>query len=102
MPERVTSEKCESAVEKEFFSLQETDISSYQTIWKNVPAAPNLIDASNDLSSRYVVMEAVAVTTLDVTGVVAYTRWQLQSEEDAILVLICQYERHIMELIIQN
>lgn len=64
-------EEYESVVEKQIFSLHETQVSSRQTISNNVWTAINVINTSDDLSSHYVSMERLAVAMLTVMWVVA-------------------------------
>lgn len=92
----------ESTVEEQIFHLQETHLSSRQPIPNNIRAALNAINVSDNLSSRYVAMEGLAVATLCNTDVVTNSYWYLQYGADTILALIHQWERCIVELINKN
>lgn len=47
-------------------------------------------------------MEGLAVTTFDVTDVVAYARWRLQRKTDLVFALIDKCERRIVKLNNEN
>lgn len=85
-------------LEEQTFSLHETKVSSRQIFSNNVQAALNVINASDNLSSCYVAKEGLAVEILWVMGIVAYQRWRLQREADAVLALINLCERYIVAL----
>lgn len=72
--EHATTDVYELVIEEQIFNLHETEISFRQSCSNNVHTKLNVINVSDDLSYRYVVMEGLAVATLGVTGIVAYAR----------------------------
>lgn len=77
-------EEYESVIEMRIFNLHETEIRPRQTFSNNLRIVHNVIFSFDDLSSCYVAMKHLLFTMVGVIGIVAYARWRLHCEADAV------------------
>lgn len=93
-----TSEKYQSVEKERSYNLHEREISPCQAFSNQVLGPFKFIKTSDELSSRYVTIEGLAVSMIDVTSILVYSRGRHQQKSNTILVLIPQWKCRIREL----